>query len=323
MRNALLYRPLVDLATLEEQHIFQTYHLNCVTIMELVAQLEPDLLPAINLPNAIPPTVQVLSVLYYLASGPYQVTVDLAAGMLQPMFSNVLRDVQCALIKYMCSYILFPRHAELPTVKAAFYHVAHVPHVIAAVDGTHIALVPPRRNEQLHRNRKNFNSVKVHTVCLADQYISHVTARYPGSVHDSYILRNSSIPYMMAPLQRDRSGLSVCTPAYVCPSALCTLVSLPYCLPALDMPLPSMHTGDSGYPNLSWLMTPVRHPTSAAEDCYNEAHGHTRRATEIIVACCMLHNLALRHHFPLLDAEDGEALPVPPLTHSLQPLPAT
>ncbi|KAJ1122142.1 hypothetical protein NDU88_000646 [Pleurodeles waltl] len=136
-------------------------------------------------------------------------------------------------------------------------------------------------------------------VCLEDQYISHVNAKFPGSVHDAYILRNSSIPCVMGQLQR-------------------------HCVWLL---------GDSGYPNLSWLLTPLRNPRTRAEERYNEAHGRTRRVIErtfgllkarfrcrhmtggslfyspkkvcqIIVTCCMLHNLALRRQVPFLQ-EDG------------------
>ncbi|XP_069057861.1 putative nuclease HARBI1 [Pleurodeles waltl] len=305
MRNALVYRPLVDLANLEDHHVIQTYRLNRVTIIELVAQLELDPFPAIRHPNAIPPTVHMLSVLHYLASASSQVIVGLAARKLQPMFSNVLRNVLCALLKQLCSFIRFPQSAELPTVKAVFYGVVHVPNVIWAVGGKHIALVPPRKSEQVYRNPKNFHSVNVQVVCLVDQYISQVMARYLGSVHDSFILWNSSVPHMMAPLQRARAWL----------------------------------IGDSGNPNLPWLLTPVRHPTSAAEDRYNEAHGRTRwviercfsllkarfrclhvcrsvlfykpqKMCQIIVAYCMLHNLALRHQNTLLNAEEEVAVPV-------------
>ncbi|KAJ1199090.1 hypothetical protein NDU88_002928 [Pleurodeles waltl] len=91
----------------------------------------------------------------------------------------------------------------------------------------------------------------------------------------------------------------------------------------------AVDVGDFGYPNLSWLLTPVRNPRASAEEHYNEAHGQTRRIIErtfgllkarfpclhltggslyyspkrvcqIIVACCMLHNLALRHQVPFL-----------------------
>ncbi|KAJ1213113.1 hypothetical protein NDU88_000752 [Pleurodeles waltl] len=137
-------------------------------------------------------------------------------------------------------------------------------------------------------------------VCLADKYISHVNAKYPGSVHDAFILKNSSIPNVMALLQRHRVWL----------------------------------IGDSGYPNLSWLLTPVRNPRTRAEERYNEAHGRTRRnikrafgllkarfwclhltggslcyspkkVCQIIVAFCMLHNLALRRHMPFLQEEEA------------------
>ncbi|KAJ1149427.1 hypothetical protein NDU88_002237 [Pleurodeles waltl] len=141
--------------------------------------------------------------------------------------------------------------------------------------------------------------MNVQMVCLADQYISHVNAMFPDSVHDAYILRNSSIPYVMGQLQRHRVWL----------------------------------LGNSGYPNLSWLLTPERNSRTRAEERYNEAHGRTRRVMErafallkarfrclhmtggslfyspkkvcqIIVACYMLHNLALRRQVPFLQ-EDG------------------
>ncbi|KAJ1106790.1 hypothetical protein NDU88_004188 [Pleurodeles waltl] len=37
---------------------------------------------------------------------------------------------------------------DLPTVKADFYAMGHIPNIIEAIDGTHIAFVPPQQNEQ-------------------------------------------------------------------------------------------------------------------------------------------------------------------------------
>ncbi|KAJ1215263.1 hypothetical protein NDU88_002872 [Pleurodeles waltl] len=100
----------------------------------------------------------------------------------------------------------------------------------------------------------------------------------------------------------------------------------------------AVDVGDSGYPNLSRLLTPVRNARTWAEERYNEAHGHIRRIIErnfgllkakfrclhltggtlyyspkkvcqIIVACCTLHNLALRRQVPfLLEDVPGDGL---------------
>ncbi|KAJ1153367.1 hypothetical protein NDU88_006128, partial [Pleurodeles waltl] len=60
------------LSTMEERHVILTYRLDRVTIHELCAQLEPDLMSPIRQPTGIPPLVQVLSVLHFFASGSFQ-----------------------------------------------------------------------------------------------------------------------------------------------------------------------------------------------------------------------------------------------------------
>ncbi|KAJ1125466.1 hypothetical protein NDU88_003898 [Pleurodeles waltl] len=179
-RHPLVYRPLVDLSTMEERHVIVTYRLACATIHELCAQLEPDLMSAIRHPTGIPPLVQVLSVLHFLASGSFQTTVAIASGMSQPMFSNALSRVLSALLKHMRSYIVFPQVEDLPTVKGDFYVLGHILNIIGAIDGTHVALIPPA-GANSYRNRKSYLSMNVQMVCLADQYISHVNAKFPGS----------------------------------------------------------------------------------------------------------------------------------------------
>ncbi|KAJ1136961.1 hypothetical protein NDU88_003374 [Pleurodeles waltl] len=161
-RHPQVYRPLVGLLTMEDRHIIITYRLDHATIIELCAQLEPDLMSAIRHPTGIPPLVQVLSVLHFLASRSFQTSVAMASGMSQQMFSNVLYRVLSALLKHMCSYIVFPQVEDLPTVKGDFYALGHIPTIIGAIDGTHMAFVPPpRRNEQVYRNRKSYHSMNV------------------------------------------------------------------------------------------------------------------------------------------------------------------
>ncbi|KAJ1098143.1 hypothetical protein NDU88_003259, partial [Pleurodeles waltl] len=90
---------------------------------------------------------------------------------------------------------------------------------------------------------------------------------------------------------------------------------------------------DSGYPNLSWLLTPVRNARTRSEERYSEALGRTRWIIERTfgllkarIQCLhlwqtflgvlltqeglpdssgMLHNLALRRHVPFLQEEEA------------------
>ncbi|KAJ1165039.1 hypothetical protein NDU88_005469 [Pleurodeles waltl] len=47
-RNLPVYRPLVDLSTMEERHVILTYRLDRATTHELCAQLEADLMSPAN-----------------------------------------------------------------------------------------------------------------------------------------------------------------------------------------------------------------------------------------------------------------------------------
>ncbi|KAJ1088922.1 hypothetical protein NDU88_002076 [Pleurodeles waltl] len=52
-RHPPVYRPLVDLSTMEKRHVIVTYRLDRATILEMCAQLEPDLMSAIRHPTAL------------------------------------------------------------------------------------------------------------------------------------------------------------------------------------------------------------------------------------------------------------------------------
>lgn len=92
--------------------------------------------------------------------------------------------------------------------------------------------------------------------------------------------------------------------------------------------------GDSGYPLRPYLITPVQHPATIAEERFNQAHGRTRSTVEraiglwkqrfrciskssgglklnpskscyVIVVTAILHNIAVKENVPLFDEEEG------------------
>ncbi|XP_052223937.1 putative nuclease HARBI1 [Dreissena polymorpha] len=67
------------------------------------------------------------------------------------------------------------------------------PQVVGVVDGTHIRIQAPSANEDDYVNRKGFHSLNVQMICDATFWFVDVVAKWPGSVHDSRIFRESAI----------------------------------------------------------------------------------------------------------------------------------
>ncbi len=177
-----------------EEKIIQTYRLTSHAILELLNDLQADLEPTTKRSHAIPAMTKLLAALHFFASGSFQRTVALSAGVSQSSLSGMLSDVLTAMLRRMGRYIQFPSTREaLNETKHGFYAYAHFPRVIGAVDCTHVQIVPPSNTEHVYRNRKHSHSLNVQVVCDYKGVITNVVAKYPGSVHDSFILRNSTI----------------------------------------------------------------------------------------------------------------------------------
>src|SRR6218665_223635 len=138
-------------------------------------------------------------------------------------------------------------------------------------------------------------------ICDADMKITNCVAKWPGSVHDARILRESGI---FDAFESDRP------------------------------PLNGFILGDSGYMLRNWLMTPVANIRSPRDEAFNAAHCGTRctieqcigvlkrrwhclhtelrvtpqRACEIICACVVLHNHALHYNHVLDDVDDMDEM---------------
>ncbi|XP_011866534.1 PREDICTED: uncharacterized protein LOC105561292 [Vollenhovia emeryi] len=110
----------------------------------LIEELRP-LLPVPKRRHAVPVELQVLCALNFIAAGSYQKRVgqDYLTCMSQPTVSKVLRNVVNALNVLMDRWIKFPIEDDVQRIKESYWRHTEFPGVIGAVDGTHIAIVPP------------------------------------------------------------------------------------------------------------------------------------------------------------------------------------
>ncbi|KAJ1127017.1 hypothetical protein NDU88_005423 [Pleurodeles waltl] len=193
-RQERIFPTRTTLLGLRQQDIIQRYRLNWQAIQQLLHNTEPQLAPSLQTPHPIPPETKLIAVLHMLASGSFQTTGALVTGISQPSFSAFLPKVLDAIISLTPCHISFPNtQQKQEETKQGFYQINGFPHMLGAIDCTHVRIVPPAATEHLYRNRKHTHSINVQAIVDYRGLITNVVAKYPGSVHDSFIFRHFTI----------------------------------------------------------------------------------------------------------------------------------
>ncbi|MCI4376667.1 hypothetical protein PGIGA_G00190980 [Pangasianodon gigas] len=161
-----------------------------------------------------------------------------------------------------------------------------------------------RRYLKPEKAGRSIHSINVQIICDAAHIITNVEAKWPGSVHDSRMYRESTLSNRLECGEIDRFLL-----------------------------------GDRGYPCQPTLITPYPEPEPGPQQHFNVAHCRTRarvemtigllkarfqcllhlrvtpeRACDIIAACVVLHNIAIirGEQHPALQIQDPEEDPIHP-----------
>uniref|UniRef100_A0A8W8NWR8 DDE Tnp4 domain-containing protein n=1 Tax=Magallana gigas TaxID=29159 RepID=A0A8W8NWR8_MAGGI len=125
------------------------------------------------------------------------------------------------------------------------------------------------------------NQVEIALRYFATGRFTNRVAKWPGSNHDSFIFRGSNVG---TDLEVHHRGIDV----------------------------DGVLLGDSGYACGRYLVTPFLRPVNQAQQNYNAAHTRTRackpeRVSKIIVACAVLHNIALDRKETMAEDDNGIA----------------
>ena len=196
--------------------------------------------------------------------------------------------VIAALMTLREQYIKWPLDRDVQrNIIAKFQEKRGFPGVIGAIDATHVQIQPPHEHPQSYVNRKSY-SIILQAVCIHDTSFSHCFSGWPGSAHDSRVLKNSVLW---------DDGQIACGDKHI--------------------------IGDGGYPLKNWLLTPYRDNGNLnyEQKRYNFIHSSTRTVIErafgilkghfrrlhfietkdmktscnITISCCVLHNICIVH----------------------------
>lgn len=285
-RKPKLYRNLFDpLQHYDDKELFSRYRFDRNGIMYLSDILRRELENTSARSRAIPVETQICVALRYLASNDFQLGVADDFNLSQSEVSLIVDKFVDALSVKANNFVKFPVSVDaVNETKLKFFQVAEFPCVVGCIDCTHIRIQAPHHDENDYVNRKSFHSINVQAVCDAAGKITNFVAKWPGSTHDSFILRNSLL----------WEGFELGR-------------------------LEGIILGDSGYPNRNWLFTPFRNPITPWERQFNNRHSKTRvlienafgrlkrrfsilhsevrlkpeKVVKVIATCIILHNIAI------------------------------
>lgn len=257
--------------------------------------------------------LEILIFVYWLAHG---ISYRVAARAFSVPKSTVCRVVHRIAQSIMDSahkVICYPKQEELEDIGKGFGRLAHhkaFDKAVGAVDGCLIRIKPPNLNKEDYFSYKQFYSIHMQAICDSSGRFLNIFTGFPGSVHDTRVLKNS--------------------PVYV----------------NAEYPPPGYFIlGDGGYPCIQWpiaIITPYKLPLQGrVEERFNNCHSRARSiierafgmmkarwrttmfkaievkvafCTQVVTACAFLHNVCLTHGDVLEpeDVDDQLPLPLPP-----------
>ncbi|KAK9980270.1 hypothetical protein ABG768_013646 [Culter alburnus] len=229
--------------------------------------------------------------LHFYACGTFYQVIGDNMGVRKSTVSNVVKAMSVALGSLINQFVSFPKDDQTAQTKHKFFQMGNIPSTIA-----------PCEREWEYVNRNGRHSINIKLVGSADLIITNCVVKWPGSVHDARILRESALYRELQSHQPNGIVL-----------------------------------GDSAYPLLPWLMTPFSVANTPEQERFNSSHCKTRCAIErlngilkrrfaclnylrvqpkvacnIFLACIVFHNIATRRHVPLDDNFDEPELDVEP-----------
>uniref|UniRef100_UPI00398F339B putative nuclease HARBI1 n=1 Tax=Pristiophorus japonicus TaxID=55135 RepID=UPI00398F339B len=237
-------------------------------LWELGNVLRQDLEPHTRLRTALTIETKVTTALNFYVTGSFQsATADIANITLFSVHRSI-RQVTDALYRRRVDYISFPKTRDKQVERQpGFAHIAGFPRVQRAIDCTHVGLRAPHHHPEIFVNRKGSHSLNVQLVCDHQCRILAVGARYPGSSHESFILRQASVPTVFTGPNQDCGWL----------------------------------LGDKGYPLSTWLLTPLRNPRTATQHAYHDAHSGTRCIIEHCIGILKQSGTSREHNTEVSD----------------------
>lgn len=300
----------IVLVTFTPDNWIENFRMNRETFDYLCTQLRPWIQRKnTRLRQAISVEHRLAITLWCLSTCSEYRTIGHLFGVARCTVCVIVHDTCAAIVSVLLDqYIKFPVGNELERVVKGFEDKWNMIQCAGAIDGSHIPVRPPALNHTDYYNRKGWYSMVLQAVVDHEYLFRDVNVGWPGSVHDARVFANSSL-YQRA---HDREILNS------------------YSRVILGKTMFPFLVGDSAYPLSSWLMKPFPYAATLTDNQKNfnyrlsrarivseNAFGRlkarwrrlmkqndmeTHHVPNIVVACCILHNVCEIHGSHFVDS---------------------
>ena len=190
-RRKLVYKERINFV-LPVQEFVERFRLNKMEVEYVVQNIGASIRHKTTRNCALSPTQQVLVALHWLGNGAqYHLTGD-AHGIKKATVCRIVHRVVKQIERK-----LFRIHVAWPTnrthIAPEFIQRGGFPCVGGCIDGTLIPIDAPNDDEAVYVDRHGNHSLNVCMVCGPEFKFYYVNAQWPGSAHDSRVLRNTSL----------------------------------------------------------------------------------------------------------------------------------
>lgn len=263
--------------------------------------------------QAIPVQKRVAIALWRLGTGNSYRSTAITFGIGKSSAIKICHSFSEAMNRRENDFISLPAHEDdVKETISKFEEKLNFPHVVGAIDGTHVEIKAPLINPAIYFNRKQKYSIMTQAVADSRMLFTDVSTGWPGSIHDARGLRVSRV------FREIENGTILTRPVAV--------INRTNVRPLL--------LGDPAYPLRPWLMTPF--PTggalTAAQQRFNyclskarviiectfgklksrwhcllkQLEESTERVPQTIITCCILHNICILMDDQLDEDDDDE-----------------
>lgn len=139
--------------------------------------------------------LEILIYVYWLAHGLSYRVVSSVFGVPKATVHRIIHRVAQNIWRNLKKAISFPKAEDLENVGQRFAQISGTPAfqtVVGAIDGSHIRIKPPQQHRIDYLNYKGFFSINMLAICDANARFLDVYVAYPGSVHDTRVMKGSS-----------------------------------------------------------------------------------------------------------------------------------